>query len=233
MAQSIYKRYFKYIFFGHINSTSKFYESYAPELAERLRGLTSSKKGLLILGEKGVGKTSALAIVAKYYLQKKAERLIDVIGDKEFQLAVEKYGGSNGSFVSPVILIFKKEKKEGVVHPHVLLPMSMISLEYLTHNQFITRLRNNPSHEDWWDCELLLLDDIGRGQDDNSGWNISLQEEFFDYRWKRKLPTFITSNITPSAFRSWPGWGRIVRRLADEDWMITIVIKSDKSMGGK
>jgi len=49
-------------------------------------------------------------------------------------------------------------------------------------------------------------------------------EEFFDYRWKYFLPTFVTTNLTPKQLRSWSGWERIVDRPADPDLMISVIV---------
>jgi DNA replication protein DnaC len=72
---------------------------------------------------------------------------------------------------------------------------------------------------------LICIDDLGVGHDDQVGWNLSLQEEWFDWRWENRLPLIITTNKGRSGehgLRSWPGWARIVDRIADPEYMIAI-----------
>lgn len=105
----------------------------------------------------------------------------------------------------------------------------------LTHSELIQRLRSSVSDSGalskssaLFDAEyILLLDDLGRGYDDKSGWNLSLQDEYFDYRWKNNLPTFVTTNLTRDQLRSWAGWERIVDRLGDPNWMSAFTLGGD------
>jgi len=227
-ALSIYNAYYNYLFAGHTSVKSSYYETYAMDLCKGLRGWMDNFKGLFIIGEPGTGKTSALSLAAKYYLQWKSEMLEKSLKNFDYTLAIPGMD-NNGAFVSPLILVYKKpDMKRSVIDP-----MSYVSLEFLTHFQLIKKLRDEPDERKWWGCELLLLDDLGRGHDDKSGWNIVLQEEFFDYRWKRRLPTFVTSNIHPKDLRKWVGWERIIDRIADKSWMKAIIVRSEKSKRGK
>jgi len=102
----------------------------------------------------------------------------------------------------------------------------------VTHGQMINCLRKLQEEDEFTrptipkglNATVLLIDDFGRGYDDKSKWNLSLQEEFIDYRWKGSRPTFITTNLSPAELRSWRGWERIVDRIADPDWMTALTV---------
>jgi len=68
----------------------------------------------------------------------------------------------------------------------------------------------------------LFIDDLGRGYEDKAGWNLSLLEEMFNERYERMKPTFVSTNKTPDELKSWEGWSRIVDRLLDPSYMLTI-----------
>jgi len=109
---------------------------------------------------------------------------------------------------------------------------SYLNLTFVTHAELINILRNSSGIGESENIgipkklqrRILLIDDFGCGYDDKAGWNLSLQDELFDYRWKRCLSTFISTNLTPSKLRKWPGWERIVDRIADPNWMTHIVV---------
>ena len=60
----------------------------------------------------------------------------------------------------------------------------------------------------------LLIDDIGAGYIDRSGYLMGRFEELLDMRYEASLPTAITSNLEPSQFRQHLG-RRIFSRLLD------------------
>ncbi len=107
-----------------------------------------------------------------------------------------------------------------------------IRIRFVTHAELINNLRYYNKDTDngrmvipeGFQKRILLLDDLGRGFDDRAGWNLSLQEEYFDYRWKFNYPTFITTNLTHSELRSWPNWQRIVDRIADPNWITSVIV---------
>lgn len=44
---------------------------------------------------------------------------------------------------------------------------------------------------------LLIIDDLGREYFKDTGWGIDQWDSFFDKRYRDKLPTIITTNMTP------------------------------------
>lgn len=72
------------------------------------------------------------------------------------------------------------------------------------------------------DKGFLAIDDLGRGYEDESGWNLALLEEFVDYRWSNNLLTAVSTNFTIPELRGYKGWGRIVDRLLDPSWNVLI-----------
>jgi hypothetical protein len=85
-------------------------------------------------------------------------------------------------------------------------------------------MENNDESPRYNDSRIMMIDDLGRAYEDKSGWNLSLQEEFFNYRWEHQLPTFVTTNYTSDDLRKWEGWQRIVDRLGDKNWMTAYII---------
>ena len=76
----------------------------------------------------------------------------------------------------------------------------------------------------------LFLDELSTDMDDKSGWNLTLLQEFINYRWEHCLPTYVATNLTLDELEKTPGWGRIVDRLRDKSWMITAVVSTGGSM---
>lgn len=72
------------------------------------------------------------------------------------------------------------------------------------------------------DKSFLVIDDLGRGYEDESGWNLALLEEFIDYRWSNNFLTSVSTNLTIPELRGYKGWGRIVDRLLDPSWNVLI-----------
>lgn len=113
-------------------------------------------------------------------------------------------------------------------------------LQFLSHWDLVAELRTNDDgvmlsktsplfrvETNWGFKPVLMIDDLGRGFDDKSGWNLSLADEFFNWRWEHNLPVIVTTNKTAQELRSWPGWERIVDRLADPNYTIAT------NVGGK
>jgi DNA replication protein DnaC len=166
----------------------------ALELAAKNAHEVIGANGLLLIGPVGTGKTALLWLYYQTYLRERIGLLCKRL--KEYDLHEEmRHWYRHNCFV-------------------------------LTHFQYIQQLRNE-SRDNWegsdttTDINPLLIDDLGRGYDDKSGWNLALQDENIDYRWQRRLPTLITTNKEPEELRSWDGWERIVDRIADPSWMIT------------
>ena len=51
------------------------------------------------------------------------------------------------------------------------------------------------------ECDVLLLDDLGKGVQDSTGFGARLLDELVRYRYARQKVTCITTNMTPSALR--------------------------------
>jgi len=119
-------------------------------------------------------------------------------------------------------------------------PNIYANIKMVTHAELISKLRSENSENvgvppiagQDWKKSIILIDDLGRGYDDKSGWNQTLLDEFFDYRWKNKLPTFISTNYTKEELRSWLGWERTVDRIADPDWLTAVVVPGESRRKG-
>lgn len=167
---------------------------------------TDKPKGLIMTGGFGTGKSSVLYLIKKMIAWKLALGYprLEIYGD----------GGDD-------------ELAEHLIRGHWMrnnLHISIISHFELT--RYIRDIAGDMLSKQ--DCVLydkkviLMIDDLGRGYDDKAGWNLALQDEYFDWRWQHRLPTFITTNKTPQELRQWDGWGRIVDRIADPEWMKAI-----------
>jgi len=168
------------------------------------RGL---QKGLLLSGPVGTGKTSALYVLFKHLIWKFFRENI------ASQLEREE------SDRAPIESLIKCLGRQ---------------FAFLTHFELIRQLRAYYERSNLGDEQpeifrvpLLFIDDLGRGYDDKSGWNLALLDEFFDLRYQHRLRIFVTTNKTPQELRAWENWERIIDRLCDPSWMRTAM------MGGK
>lgn len=157
--------------------------------------LTNSPRGMFLLGPVGTGKTALLYLIWREFA---------------FWLA-RWYGKYKGDSAGDEVTLYHWYRNK------------VTDVRFYTHGELVDELRDHADHEHSAPCYnpniILLLDDLGRGFDDKSGWNVSLQDEYFDWRWKNNLPTFVTTNLTSDELRSWAGWRRIVDRLGDQAWM--------------
>lgn len=105
-----------------------------------------------------------------------------------------------------------------------------------THFKLVTDLRYCVDHPDdsrtfnrW--AKAIVIDDLGRGHDDASGWNLSLLDEFVDERWQHKRPLFVTTNKSAEQLKNWSGYERIIDRLTDPDQseVIQLLAPNDRS----
>lgn len=184
------------------------------ELFQSIDCLRSDKPtGLLLMGEVGCGKTSILNIIFESHLQTVKSEILNKYSKSALQILPDNN-------------IYIKESDR----MRVLNPVTWASIGYYTHWQLLRILRECYDSEDTLDWRrwrqggdfILLIDDFGAAYEDRSGWNLSLQDEFFDNRWKRKLPTFITTNFDGPRLRSMEGWERIVDRIADPSWITAV-----------
>lgn len=185
------------------------FEGVAPEYQEQVREVIDSlfsdkPKGIFLTGDVGTGKTSILRIIWKYVIS---------------GLTIEYWRS-----------LRKQVKMYEPNMDHGLAGAIGWQYNFLTNWELVRDLRNLTSDEnrgfadDHVKTQFLFIDDLGRGFEDKSGWNLALQDEFFDARWQECLPTFISTNKTPDELRGWEGWSRIVDRLADPSWMVMLAI---------
>lgn len=163
-------------------------------------------RGFVLVGPLGCGKSSDLAIILRIYLERLLENTMETLkadADTWRLEGLRDYAGQ-------------------IQRTGFLLPK--IDAFFMTHAELIRQLRDGgeiPLRK------LALIDDFGRGYDDKAGWNLSLQEEYFDWRWRFRLPTFITTNLTPVQLRSWAGWERIIDRIGDPGWMAALAVNRE------
>ncbi|HET6455546.1 MAG TPA: hypothetical protein VFI02_14165 [Armatimonadota bacterium] len=155
-------------------------------------------QGLLLMGPPDAGKTHAL------YALRNEMVIKATMQDLQEQLSREEIISNCG----PVLGTFR----------------------LVTHMGLIAQLRKNPdiitstTHDDTMQRTILFVDDFGRAYEDKSGWNSCLEFEFFDYRWRCGLPTFITTNMTPKELRAWEGRDALADRMGDPVWMKAVAM---------
>lgn len=161
---------------------------------------TLNRIGVMIMGGVGCGKTSALSVLFDMYCDYLSDRLEAKIKNIEADNFPSYYEFGYNDF----------------------------KMRILTHWDLIRHLRDvvemkavdkTKDKVAYFSENILVIDDLGRAYDDKSGWNIALQEELFDFRWRNCLPTFITSNYGPEQLREWKGWERIIDRIGDNNWI--------------
>lgn len=147
------------------------------DTVEIFRGLKTPKKGLLILGERGTGKTTQVCEIAKaaigYCLAKK-ERL---------------EGEPSGEWVGRA---WRPAKKERVP-----------TVKFVTFWQFIADLRKSykegtPYARELAEADIIFLDDLGKVET-NRDWFIEAFQEFVDNLYNEKPESkllYITSNLS-------------------------------------
>lgn len=79
------------------------------------------------------------------------------------------------------------------------------------------------------DSRLVIIDDLGAEYDSERGWQFSNWQEFFDRRYRNKLPTIVTTNLTRDEFRTRYG-DRTTDRINEWGWRYGI---NEPSMRGK
>ncbi len=181
---------------------------------------TNNPHGLLILGPVGSGKTSVIALIVIDHLRRVIKRVTS-----------ESWKDWQALSIDPDFRILE------YTYQHLGLRITSV-----THSELVQKLRAHFKAEDRGEIvrgfpddlekRIVLIDDLGVAHDDRSGWNLSLQEDYFDWRWRENLPTFITTNRaakreSPDYIRKWPGWERIVDRICDPEFMTTVVLNRE------
>jgi len=188
-----------------------------PNISDELRGaitdsvasvISGKPRGLLLMGDVGVGKTSLLFIIWRRLMKLGAMKLV---------MWHKLHGGlkvhKNGSTTPSHWLILQKQT-------HSLLRTFGCTKQ--THSELVEGLRDgtNQIGSTLNNARPLLIDDFGRSYADSRGWNVSLQDSLFDLRWRCGHPTYVTTNLTPEGMRSMGReWDAIVDRIADPAWM--------------
>lgn len=127
---------------------------------------TDEPHGLFFLGNVGIGKTTIMYILYRSYLLMRFIQVRHSYPEYEFDHRM-------------------KEMFHGVA--------------FITYSELVRALRDvvddkNFAYPNFAKYKVLFIDDLGRGYGDKAGWNSSLLDEFFDYRWSNQLPTFISTN---------------------------------------
>lgn len=155
---------------------------------------TDKPRGFIVLGDFGVGKTSMLSLVMKEYLKALVPIIIKEISDKP-----------------EIFRILNDTNFAAIVNP-----INRASIICVSQEELINLLRDYPAY---LNKRIVLIDDLGRGYEDRSGWNLALQTEYLENRYIKRLPTFITTSKETSQLREWDGWELIVDRIGHPDWL--------------
>lgn len=154
--------------------------------------MTSKPLGMFLIGPVGTGKTSILWLIRREYMRQVANNMVK--------------GGDDDQIITRNDLDLAAD------------------VSWFTHQQLIQALRDSVDDDremrSLYNRRVLFVDDFLRGFDDKSGWHTTLQFDFFDHRWRKGLPTFITTNRTREQLRALgPDWEATIDRMADPNWM--------------
>lgn len=196
---------FKDITFSGIN---KKYQADVESIIDAL--FSDQPKGLFLTGDVGTGKTSILRVIWRY--------AVAGIACRDYQRILTKCDDD-----------YERERQLSVFRDDSIKLISQ-KCEFVSNWQLVRDLRKHVEAEFSQAAHytphtlsgFLFLDDLGRGYEDASGWNLALQDEFFDARWQTTNPIFVSTNKSKTQLRDWKGWSRIVDRLADASCMIMI-----------
>lgn len=179
-------------------------ESKIPVLAEIENFMTDFKKGkkrgFLIMGSFGTGKTTLL-----HYL---AYRLLRVLRTSGYgwwnPLKPEEYV-SQKIYLSERIEILRVSK---VIN--ILLSREWDQIDNLERTS------------------ILMLDDLARFYADDLA--VAKLVEFIQFRYDNLLPTFITSDISYESMLKKPNWQAMIDRFSDSKWMGPALILAGGSL---
>lgn len=152
-------------------------DHYAPQINKLLNSALKTlplsaapTRGLILTGSVGTGKTSALGIIARAFITEAIDALFERIEEGEFE---DEYA------LEPIA-------KHG-------------NFYFCTHAELVKSLREDAGDaKAWWDMPMVIIDDYGVAYHDNAGWNLYLEQVFFDHRFKNRLPLWMSTNYTPS-----------------------------------
>jgi len=173
------------------------------EFAHPIQG----RKGLLLSGDVGVGKTAALWVLVKYYYA--------------YRFLVDKTEQDPNGSEGP-------EQWNEDPASMIYLTHFKLSGELRDYHRHTDVGANQP--ESYW-RPLVAIDDLGTRFEDKAGWNIAIEYDFFNRRWERGLPLYCTTNKSIAELRETEGWARIADRLADPAWIITAGTDSESQRG--
>ena len=181
--------------------------------------ITGHEVGLLFAGDVGVGKTAALWWLARVYATHLyltgLQRYSDDLDLEQLEEAISFHGLS-------------LDKQHESLNNQVVSVTSFELVRRLRTYYGSTKPVTIGEHgaPTVLTAPFVFIDDIGRDSEDRLGWNKSVQEEYYDERWKWGRPVIATSNFTVDVMRKeWPGWERMVDRLLDPIWMRKVQIE--------
>lgn len=170
-------------------------KSLQPLVRRAIESYFTEPKSIFLCGPVGCGKTAAMEIVKTYLVY-----------------GVSEYLNRNGLSLHST---WSSESGEDRAKK------ARSEIKRINHFDLVSQLRqqvdNRKSRFDI-DSFGLFVDDLGTAQE--TEWNLSLLQKFFNSRWEDGKPLFITSNKTPAELMEWPGWSRIVDRILDPDYTI-------------
>ena len=176
------------------------------------------KKGLLLVGPTGTGKTYAIIAMLR-----------------EIMICTLAIPGQ-----VPSMDVLDEESEAYAENPQagIYIAECLGKSALMTHWDFVRTLRALAEDDipNFYRTQLgklvLVIDDLGRGYDDRGGWNQSLEDEFFDWRWREQLPLFLTNNIPLEGGRlkasDWGGRVRVIDRICDTSYT-NIYVLNEKS----
>jgi len=96
----------------------------------------------------------------------------------------------------------------------------------LTHDELVTEMHQYDQFS--WDelkkVKILLLDDWLSKTDDSKNFSFDKFYALIDYRYRNRLTTWISTNVSWKDIKKIPGIARIYSRLQDKSWMTYVEV---------
>ena len=212
VAQQLYESWFSPYSQERLSSSE--WDRVEPDLTSTALGcveslFTPNPRGLLLLGPIGTGKTSVLWLIRRELIIRTANR----------------HPGPGSDFVESENFTWA----DNLIRQHWLTWAAGASWD--TYREMVSTLRRYAKDNDddglarLYGRRVMFIDDLLRAEDEDAHWNASLMFELIDYRWRHKLPTFVTTNKTGTQLRSFSDdWSATIDRLADPSWTTTWTI---------